>query len=111
MIVNCRIEIDDETRNILARLNKPSAPKRLATRKEVADFVDGCIAGLAAVQEPEPFNNVEQPQRVNGKPSLMELVMRARSEDREELRGKSDGFVIGWCKVKYANELRGSDVQ
>lgn len=51
MIVNIRIEIDDEQRNVLARRNKPTAPKRLASRKEVTAFVEQAIADLVP---PEP---------------------------------------------------------
>ena len=38
--------------------------------------------------------------------TLAALIARARSEDRKALRGKSDGFVAGWVKVKYPKELR-----
>lgn len=105
MIVNCRIEIDDQARNTLAQLINPRAPKRLATRKEVNEFVEGCIA---AIDQDPPELGQDGPTDYVAPPSnrLGELVLQAREEDREALRGKSDSFVIGWCKVKYRDVLR-----
>ena len=113
MIANHRIEISDEQRNVLARLIKPSAPRRLATRTEVCEFVDGCIAGLRGLHKDSPiafaqdYGAPDEPTPYHKRAiTLMALVERARKEDFHALRGKSDSFAIGWCKVKYADELR-----
>ena len=101
MIVNHRIELSDGQRNALARLNKPSAPKRLATRDEVRDFINGCIAALEVMEEPE---RQPQPATVSaGGTRLQRLMDRAMEEDG--LHDKSESYLRGWCKVKYADQL------
>ena len=43
MIVNCKISLTDEERNRLARVIDGKVSKRLATRKDVNEFVYGLI--------------------------------------------------------------------
>jgi hypothetical protein len=100
MIVNVRIDIDDAQRNALSVLLNPAAPKRLATRLEVNSFVCGIIDGVCKTVPPMAADETPRTR------SLSDTVARARAEDPEALRGKSDGFVLGWCKVKYAAERK-----
>jgi hypothetical protein len=93
MIVNIRIAVTDEIRNRLAIINNPNAPKRLANRKEFCDLVDGVIAGL---QENAPAAP-QAAARQAGRPTLAQLINRARSEDPEALRGRSDSLARGWA--------------
>ena len=116
MIVNCRLEVTDEQRAALACLLTPKRPARLATRKEFNEYVEGCIAAIPElgvlnsatnVAENEPTRNFTPKIRASGRMSLNQMIERARREDARALAGKTDGFVIGWCKVKYTEELRG----
>ncbi len=118
MITNIRVEMDDEQRNKLARLISRSETKSLATRKDVTEFVMGCIAAVDAIMVPdqavaESYELVRHSRALCGLPpgprrrNMSELIYQARTEDAAQLRGKTDGFVVGWCKVKYAAELRG----
>ena len=113
MITNIRVDMNDEQLNALARHISPSTPKRLATRKEVCEFVEGCIAAIDTITIPDQAavdshevgrHSLALAGIPPGRPrlSMTSLIHRARTEDRDQLRGKSDGFVIGWCKVKYA---------
>ena len=58
MNVNCKISLTDEERNRLAALLDGSVSKRLATRKDVNEFVIGCIdyAVSTSAQPKQPEN-------------------------------------------------------
>jgi hypothetical protein len=119
MIVNIRLEINDPDRNRLARLNTPTQQARLATRREVADLAAGAVAALAALDDAAldtaacevEFEHTERgPVTIHSGlhrrgPNFCELIARARREDPDALAGKSDGFVLGWSKVKYRQEF------
>lgn len=133
MIINPRFEVSDEQRSALAILLAGKPVKRLATRAEFSEFLQGCLTALPDMQThmdaPASYAETDQEMRNSGQSlrdctdkrmnrydhgdgenrgaRLMRLVERARREDREALAGKSDSFVIGWCKVKYRNELGG----
>lgn len=104
MIVNVRLEVDDEARQALASLLAGKPVKRLAGRKEVCEVVGGIIAGLKAVPPenregvPEQARSMDELARRRGGRSLKE----PDPEDAEELAGKSASYVTGWNKVKYA---------
>ncbi len=108
MITNVRIDLTDEQRNVLSRAINPSAPKRLATRQDVTEYVMGCIEAATA---PEAIS--EAPRAVSTPSSvsapaytrLQAIMERERLSDKR-LAGKSDSYVRGWCKVKFQNELR-----
>ena len=53
MNVNCKISLTDEERNRLAALLDGNVSKRLATRKDVNEFVIGCI-DYAVSTSPQP---------------------------------------------------------
>lgn len=109
MKVAMSIEINDSRRNSLAQLLAGRAVKRLATRVEVKDYVEGCIAALDVDIVPEPAPGRPGEARV---PQVVapdqrrsfrsgDLIAQVRIEDREALAGKSDSFCLGWAKVKY----------
>ena len=58
MNVNCKISLTDEERNRLAVLVDGKNSRRLATRKDVNDFVQGCIeyACTSLAQPAQPDN-------------------------------------------------------
>lgn len=58
MNVNCKISLTDLERNTLAKLIDGTQSKRLATRKDVNEFVAGCIdyAVSASAQPKQPDN-------------------------------------------------------
>ena len=58
MNVNCKISLTDSERNTLAKMLDGKQTKRLATRKDVNDFVTGCIeyAVSTAAQPKQPDN-------------------------------------------------------
>lgn len=109
MKVAMSIEVSDSQRNSLAQLLSGKTVKRLATRVEVRDYVEGCIAALDVDIVPEPAPGAPGEARVpqvvahNQERSFRsgDLIARVRIEDREALAGKSDSFCLGWAKVKY----------
>lgn len=124
MIVNCRIEVSDEQANALAVLLKGKPTKARATRKDFNEFVAGCVAAIPELGKISP--NLGAPVRAQDddpddadqwitrpafrapkrRVDMAALVARARKEDAKALAGKPDGFVIGWCKVKYRDQLQ-----
>lgn len=64
MIVNARLNVSDDGRRALARLIDGKETKRLATRKEVREFVFGCVdrATNPKIKPREPDN----PSYMNG---------------------------------------------
>jgi len=103
MIVKPRIEIDDQTRRILAHLANPTIRKSaLASHKDVCAFVDGCIAALENYGSSVPTHeSVKSPYK-----KLMDYVHLERARGDPRLKGKCDSFVIGWCKIKHSEQLR-----
>lgn len=125
MIVNCRIEISDEQANALAVLLKGKPTKARATRKDFNEFVAGCVAALPELGTITPEKGTAAPAAQDDDPddtdawiskpafrfshrriNMAALVERARKEDAKALAGKSDGFVVGWCRVKYRDLLQ-----
>ena len=51
MNVNLKLSLTDVERNILARILSAKATKRLATRREVKDLVDGFLAALLHAED------------------------------------------------------------
>ncbi len=102
MIVISRIEISETTRNALACIITPSQKARLASRSEVTQFLEGCVAGLSQSHSvPGPV----QPLAPRNMGRLSDLAARERTI-HPEFADRTDSFVIGYCKVKYAQELR-----
>lgn len=99
MIVQIRIDIDDDQRNALARSLNPAAKKALASRADVTEYVQGCIAGLNLARATPPA--------ATGHSRISQLIERARVE-YPQYAGRTDSFLRGVVKVAYADELRGA---
>jgi len=102
MITHIRTELTDAERNRLSLLFYPDKRNRLASRAEVTDYVQGYLAYAVKASRPPTKENAP-----TGKTLLLELAVRER-ETCKAVKGKSDSFIIGWCKVKYADRLRGA---
>ena len=64
MITNCKIKLTDDGRNRLAKLIDGKQTKRLASRKEVNEFVLGCMEyATSSVGTPAQPDN---PSYMNG---------------------------------------------
>ena len=61
MIVNIRLEVTDEQRSALSLRLHPSAAKRLATRKEFVEHVEGLIDQLVEKSAPQTSQDVVAP--------------------------------------------------
>lgn len=99
MIVKLRIEITDEQRRGLTG-------KKLTSREQVTQFLEGCIAALTIDSQSKPERKTTH--IYDGKPALSkieQLMDRVLLEDAGALKGKSDSFVRDWAKVKYSKEL------
>ena len=99
MIVKLRIEITDEQRRGLTG-------KKLASREQVIQFLEGCIAALTVDSHLEPVHTTTY--TYDGKPELSkieQLMDRALLEDAAILKNKSNSFIRGWAKIKYSKEL------
>ena len=114
MNTNMKIPLTDEERNKLSLLIHPDKPKRLASRNDVKDLLLGGLqAWLVEPVDSEEAEEMEAEAEMavfNAGHSSGSLLMQLAVNEREsqpELAGQSDGYVIGWCKVKYAKQLRG----
>lgn len=91
MNVNVKLTITDEERDILADYLDGKASKRLATRKDVNSFVQGCIAAAtdgAATPEAEAATASDLPE------------WAYREADRLAAEGHDPSYIRGWLKVK-----------
>ena len=80
MKVNVKLDIDDFARNILADYLDDTHSNRLATRKDINHFVNGCLD--AAVTAP----------------------FRAETTEKSEIKrlrdlGHDDNYIRGWLQV------------
>lgn len=106
MITNLRIELDDDQRRQLADLLDGKQTKRMASRADVCQVVEGFVGMLTLLAsdldllgddefpEPEPERAREQVRAAD--PKVQAVVRRLESE------GRSPGYIIGWlkgCKV------------
>lgn len=106
MKVNVSLEITDTMRNALATGIDGRPSKRLATRVEVREFLEGSINSLAGPPRPVPSAHAGKD---DGSPSTPPTspspgpasdLYAIDPEDRELLRNKPPGYVYGWNKVK-----------
>ena len=92
MIANVRIDITDSRRRLLASKIAGKAVQRLATRKEIVSFVEGCIAAACEDRsdtEDDPAGKAV-PASSHLTPAERQTVERLRSE------GKGDSYITGW---------------
>jgi hypothetical protein len=100
MKVNANVEINDEQRNVLARLIDGKTVKRLATRDEVREYINGCIASLVEETRIADVPETEAPVATTSPRSSTSDLMRIDPEDEEILKDKEPGFVMGWNRWK-----------
>lgn len=93
MIVNIRIEIDDDTRNRIANIIDGKRTKRLAKRIECVRIAEQHFGGLAHSEHKRPENLPQKPA-----PGSMYTA------DHEDVplmaQPNNPGYVYGWNKVK-----------
>lgn len=90
MKTNVSIDLDDACRDLLANYFDGKVTKRLATRKDVTEFVLGCVD--MAVQ-----NAMGGAQAVAQACNLSAVEM-AEVERLRKL-GKNDSYIRGWIQV------------
>lgn len=116
MNVNVKVALTDEQRNVMYRNLTGKDVKRMVSRREVNDFVQGCIdavlqPGSTAKLLARDLSEVEcrilaargpgevrAPQR-----SLLEID----PEDAEWLADKSPSYIRGWNQVKRRKNYAG----
>lgn len=100
MIVNTRIELTDEQRRLFASYLAGKGVRRMATRAEVREFIEGSVQ--AAINdsgvERETIDNIPPVRRSS------RIVSNLTDEERAEVeslrrKGKTDGYIIGWLTV------------
>ena len=95
MKCNVNLDLSDELRNALACLLDGKHTKRLATRKEVAQYVIGAVEAAGAAPGDEPVL-IDAPAR----PSSAMRAPLSEAEQAEARRlaseGKSPGYIRGW---------------
>jgi len=94
MKVNLGVTLTDEERAVF---NEALGEPKLASRKQVTAFLEDCLKGaLAAAPK---VVKAPTPVKISSGFSLM-------SDNRDPaLDGKSMGYIIGWNKVKYREQL------
>lgn len=105
MITNCRIDL---TTNQLEKMARHlGIPYARATRKDINEFVQGCIAGAIAeqpefhVEHETPVHRANPPAR-NRQGKLAQFVERERANHPDW----TESYLRGWCQVKYRKQLR-----
>lgn len=95
------LDISDEQRNNLACLLAGKHVKRMATREEIRDFVNGAIARLNEVKADLERGVTPLPSPTVSVHHGVEARSAKEAEQVEKLRaeGRSDGYIIGWLKV------------
>jgi hypothetical protein len=88
MNVNVKLSITDEWRNLLAGYIDGTQTKRLATRKDINQFVQGCIE--AACNELPEDESLTPMGEVEG--AVAEI-------DRLEKDGHTKSYIRGWMQV------------
>ena len=91
MKVALSIEITDEQRNALASAITGKETKRLATRDEVREFLEGAIASLGASAVVGDAAGFARTTVLS--PAEEELVGKLRAE------GRSSGYIVGYIKA------------
>lgn len=127
MNVNVKLSLTDEERNTMYRNMTGKDVKRMVSRAEVNEFVQGCIAGMlerpcdcaslnppAACDSCTPLCNrghkgcaERHGDPCRGEPAPGEYLpglgylTPAESQERERLRGEGrcDNYIRGWLKV------------
>jgi len=94
------LDISDEQRNNLACLLSGKLVKRLATREEVRDYVNGAIerlseakADLACGLTPHSSSEATVHQGV-----IARTAQEAEHIAKLRAQGRSDSYIIGWLK-------------
>ena len=90
MKTNVSIETDDACRDLLANYFDGRVSKRLASRKDITEFVLGCVD--MAIQN-----------AMGGAPAVAAStgLSPAESQEVDRLRklGKNDSYIRGWIQV------------
>lgn len=90
MITNIRLDLDNHERDLLANLIDGKVSARLATRKDVTAFVEGCVN--RAVQA-----------AMGGETPVQQATTLSDSESAEVERlrslGHDDSYIRGWISV------------
>ena len=96
MNLNHKMTITDEQRQQLASHIAGKPVKRLATRKDICAFLDGCLQATFEISDsPAPAQPAASPPRRAPQLSADEEseIQRLRKE------GKSDNYIRGWIQV------------
>lgn len=123
MKTNLKLDVADAQRNALACLLAGKQVKRLASREEVGEFVQGALAGLERIGTMIPASGpkvadfpaaVERAARGAGEatPEVEAMRVAYRPEEAREVarllaEGRSEGYVRGW--VYAGRKLRGQE--
>jgi len=80
MKVNVKLDINDTERDMLANYIDDADTSRLATRKDVNSFVQGCVDAAVCMPIPEPVSEEAE----------ISLLRTA---------GRNDNYIRGWLQV------------
>ncbi len=93
MKTNVSIELTDQERCVLADMIDGKRTKRLATRAEVVAICQQHVGGLLVQEATQDY---DLPKAGVNRSDLY----RVDPEDEHILRGKPDGYIFGWNRVK-----------
>ena len=92
MKVNVKLSLSDEERNIMAVNISGKDSKRMVTRAEVNEFVQGCMDCITDAIIGQPVTEM--------KPAKNPLSSDEQAEvERLRAMGKSDSYIRGWLQV------------
>ena len=90
MKTNIGIELDDHQRDLLANYFDGKVSKRLATRRDMTEFVMGCV-------------NMAIQNAMGGETQVAAATALTPAEEREVKRlratGANDSYIRGWIQV------------
>lgn len=102
MNVNIKISMSDEDRNIMAMNLTGRISKRMATRAEINEFVQGCLDRITdSISIGEATNTVKVGYIDTGVPKPKSWFTEDERSVVESMRalGREDSYIRGWLQV------------
>ena len=99
MKVNLGVILTDAQRVVF---NEALGKPKMASRKQVVTFLQGCLDTLILTEEPP---KVIKKKKKASKAVQTKVVDVYSSNGDSALEGKSKEYILGWNKVKFRQQL------